>query len=294
MRKPNRHFHRVSRTKIALSVLIVVLPLSGIAYALNSRQAARSANPTGVAASSHTRGFALRAPVPTQVIAPGETATFDIRVRSSARVRLVRRRVAMTLADQLPAGAAASFGTGTTTRSRRVRLTVRTSPSTPGGGYRLRVVARMGARGSATVPVNLVITSSAKKPVPSLQGSFSIRGDLPGLLKPDLALPLDLELTNANSTPLSISDLVVSIAGVNAPQADATHPCSAADFAVGQFSGAYGMTLPAASSRTLSELGFAESQMPQVAMLNRPVNQDGCKGSILTFAFTGSANGGSS
>jgi hypothetical protein len=291
----NRHFQRVSRTKIALLALAVVLPVSGVAYAIGSRQAARSANPTRATASSHTRGFALRAPVPTQVIAPGETATFDIRVHSSVRLRLVRRRVGMTLADQLPAGAAASFGARTTTRSRRTRLTIRTSAHTPGGGYRLRVIARVGARGSATVPVNLVITTAAKKPVPSgVQGSFSIRGDLAGLLTPDLALPLDLELVNPNSTPLSISNLVVAIGGVSAPQADATHPCSAADFAVGQFSGVYGMTVPASSSRRLSELGVSENQMPQVAMLNRSVNQDGCKGSTLTFAFTGSADGASS
>jgi hypothetical protein len=49
------------------------------------------------------------------------------------------------------------------------------------------------------------------------------------------------------------------------------------------------MTVPASSTLTLSELGFTEGQMPQVGMLNRSVNQDGCKGSTLTFAYSGSA-----
>jgi hypothetical protein len=293
MRKPSRHFPRISRTKIALSVLTVVLPLSGVAYALTSGQAARSVDPTGTSGMSPARVFAMKVPVPTQVIAPGETATFDIRIKSSARLRLARRRVRLTLADQLPAGATASFSARTTTRSRKVRLTVKTSANTPGGGYRLRLVARSGARRSATAAVNLVITSSATKPVPALQGSFSIRGDLPGNLKPDLALPLDLELTNPNSSALAISSLDVAISDVSAPLADATHPCSIDDFAVTQFSGTYGMTVPASSTLTLSELGFTEGQMPQVGMLNRSVNQDGCKGSTLTFAFTGSAQGGS-
>lgn len=292
MRNLNRRFQRGSRTKIALSVLTVVLPLSGVAYAIGSRQAARSINPMAETASHRARAFALTVLVPTQVIAPGETATFDLGLHSPARMRRMRRRVRLTLADQLPAGAGASFSAKSTTRSRRARLTIETSASTPGGGYRLRLIARAGARRSGTAAVNLVITSSATNPVlPQFEGSFSIRGDLGGLLKPDLALPLDLGLTNANSTPLSISNLDVSIAGVSAPQADVTHLCSAADFSIDQFSGAYGLIVPAQTTRTLSELGFAEGQMPQVGMLNRSVNQDGCKGSTVTLAFTGEAEG---
>jgi hypothetical protein len=276
--------------------MAVVLPLGGVAYAItSSRHAARPANATDAVAASSAHFFALKVPRPTQVIAPGETATFNLRLRSSPGMRRARRRVRLTLADQLPAGASASFSARPTTRSRRAMLTIRTSPSSPGGGYRLALIARAGARRSATAAVNLVITSSAEKPVPSgPEGSFSIRGNLAGQLKPDLTLPLDLELTNPNSQALKISNLHVAIAGVSAPLADATHPCSAIDFGVHQFSGTYGSIVPASSTRTLSDLGFAAGQMPRVAMLNRAVNQDGCKGSTVTFAFTGSADGAAS
>jgi hypothetical protein len=81
------------------------------------------------------------------------------------------------------------------------------------------------------------------------------------------------------------------VSNVTAPGQDAAHPCTAEDFSVQQFSGPYGFQLPESSNNTLASLGIPESQWPRVAMVDRPVNQDGCKGASLTLDFAGSAMG---
>jgi hypothetical protein len=70
------------------------------------------------------------------------------------------------------------------------------------------------------------------------------------------------------------------------------HPCGVNDFTVTQFTGSYGFVLPAAGDTSLSRLGLPPSSWPQVSMLNRPVNQDGCKDATLNLGFTGTALGG--
>jgi len=55
------------------------------------------------------------------------------------------------------------------------------------------------------------------------------------------------------------------------------------------FSGAYGFTLPARTTTRLSALGIPARQWPHIAMLDRPVNQDGCKRATLSLSFTGDA-----
>ena len=50
-------------------------------------------------------------------------------------------------------------------------------------------------------------------------------------------------------------------------------------------------TVPANSTKSLSDLGLAKAKWPTVSMLETNANQDGCKGAKLTFAFTGVAAG---
>ena len=50
-------------------------------------------------------------------------------------------------------------------------------------------------------------------------------------------------------------------------------------------------TVPANSTKSLSELGMAKANWPTVSMLETNANQDACKGAKLTFAFTGVAAG---
>ena len=45
-------------------------------------------------------------------------------------------------------------------------------------------------------------------------------------------VPLDLTLDNTNANDLAIDRITVAVMTVDAPRADAEHPCSAADFEV--------------------------------------------------------------
>ena len=67
------------------------------------------------------------------------------------------------------------------------------------------------------------------------------------------------------------------------------HAKTPRDSPIQQFAGAYPFKLAASRTRSLTDLGFPQSQWPQVGMVNRPVNQDGCKGATVTLKYTGTA-----
>ena len=84
----------------------------------------------------------------------------------------------------------------------------------------------------------------------------------------------------------------MQIVAVQAAAGVAGGSCSAADFAVTQFSGSFDFVLPASATRTLAELGIPTSAWPSVTMLDRPINQDGCKNASLKLGFGGTSIGG--
>ena len=118
--------------------------------------------------------------------------------------------------------------------------------------------------------------------------SFSIAGRAAEPISPGVLVPLDLEFTNSHDSPMSVTDLTVSVQRVSAPQADDFHPCAVGDFAVEQASRSLEINVPAGAPHTLTSLGLPRAEWPQVAMLNRSVNQDGCKGASLTLDYTAS------
>ena len=118
--------------------------------------------------------------------------------------------------------------------------------------------------------------------------SFTISGNATEPISPGVSAPLDLSLTNPHAFALTAADLRVTVQKVNAPNADDAHPCTIGDFAVDQASSAIEVTVAAHSTRTLSNLGLPRAKRPHVGMLDRSVNQDGCKGASLTLAYTAS------
>jgi hypothetical protein len=118
---------------------------------------------------------------------------------------------------------------------------------------------------------------------------FTISGNAVGALYPGGVIRyVDLALTNPNSVTIYITSLTVGMQPITAPNANPTHPCSTSlDFALTQFGGGFPVVLPP-GTKTLSQLGYTQSQMPSITMLNRPVNQDGCKSATLHIAYTGS------
>ncbi len=266
---------RIQAPTTGLTLLGLALACAGGAYALG--HSGREAPPVAAkdAAARSPGKIRLRVAQPTVSVAPGGVASFKVRIRPRDR-RLVRLRVR----DGVPQGATASFRRRKTRKSKST-LTIATGTAR-GGSYRLRIRARSGKR-RAKSAVNLVIRSTPPT-------AFAISGTLPGALIPGMATPLDLTLSNPGPAT-RISRLDVDLYGVVAPQADASHPCTVDDFSVTQFSGSYGFTLPSSSTRTLGQLGFPSGQWPVVAMLNRPVNQDGCKGASLELSYIGASTG---
>ncbi len=118
--------------------------------------------------------------------------------------------------------------------------------------------------------------------------SFTISGDVSRSISPGELVALDLTLDNTNDLDLDIDRITVAVVGIDAPQADVDHPCDAADFEVRHLSGGAVLRLPGNSTRTLSGLELPESDWPAVGMINRPVNQDGCKGASLTLGYEAS------
>jgi len=118
--------------------------------------------------------------------------------------------------------------------------------------------------------------------------SFTIEGNATEPISPGVRAPLDLTLTNPHDVPMLVTGLSVSVQEVSAPNADRVHPCAVGDFAVDQVSNGFEVTIAAGSTSTLTDLGLARAKRPHVGMLDRPVNQDGCKGATLTLAYTAS------
>jgi hypothetical protein len=214
-------------------------------------------------------------------------------------------------------------------RRSRTTMTITTAADMPPGNYEFRVRARRPHHaGIATVELTVIAASSSGSPIPGpapggssgeavppgapvvapgapvvtpgvpvvapgvpviAPGAFTIAGTLPNLLTPGTGEPLDLTLTNLESTDLSIASLDVEVTGAGGPRIDPAHTCGSEDFSVEQFSGAPGFILPASSSADLAELGFDASEWPTVSMLDRPVNQDGCQGASIALSFTGTA-----
>jgi hypothetical protein len=259
-----------------------------------------------------SRPLVLRVAPASRTISPGATATYTVNVARSHRPIGLSGRTELAVRDGgLPAGADISFtsaplGPGLAPRA-RTTMTVTTAADTPPGTYRVRLRARRPRRsGTAAVELTVSHPSSAGRPTaetpPSIEppvvppgppvfapDAFTIAGDLPERLTPGSGEPLDLTLTNLESSDLLIASLSVRVARVSGPQADATHGCNPDDFSIEQFSGAPGFSLPASSSADLGELGFEPADWPTISMLNLPLNQDGCKEASLSLFFSGSA-----
>lgn len=123
---------------------------------------------------------------------------------------------------------------------------------------------------------------------PSVVGGgsvFTIAGDIRNAMVPGAHEPLDLSLDNPNDRGLVVDRITVTVTDVGAPHADADHPCSVADFDVRPLADGVAITLRAKGVDTLSGLGVARDDWPAVVMLDRPVNQDGCKGAVLTLGY---------
>jgi hypothetical protein len=156
-------------------------------------------------------------------------------------------------------------------------LTVATSRRTPVGRYRLTVWAR-GGRNRSAIP--LVLTVRAPRVV-----RIAITGTVSGLV-PGMPRSLDLVLRNGGKEWLWVTGLTVTAKRVSAPRSSPLLPCTLADFSTRQLSGIYPLVMRPSSTKRLSSLGVPPARQPQVTLLNRPSNQDGCQGATVSLAYS--------
>lgn len=277
-RVPRRMRARVSRVALSRTSSSATLTIT------TSRRSVRGTFPIVVQARDASGVRRVRALVSVRhvVVSPrvvkitaGERATVEVRLR-----RTTARTPSRLTLSGLPTGATAVF-TPRSTRGPRATLVISTDVArTPVGLSRLTVKARTGSR-TATARLRLQVTAPDSDP-------FVVHGDVAGLA-PGVSRSMNLSLTNPYAYALNITDLRVAIASVTAPGASAGLPCGSADFAVTAFAGSYPLRLPPRATLTLADLGVPDAARPHVTMLNRAVNQDGCKSAALTFAYGGSA-----
>lgn len=116
--------------------------------------------------------------------------------------------------------------------------------------------------------------------------SFSIGGDLTEPFFPGGSAPLNLRISNPLDTDLVVSEVLVEVETVDAPNASAELPCSVDDFAVEQLSVRDELLVAAGTTMSLVELGVPTERLPQVLMLDTSNNQDGCKGASFSLAYS--------
>ena len=115
---------------------------------------------------------------------------------------------------------------------------------------------------------------------------FAITGQLPGAVLPGASIPLDLRLTNPNPRALRITQLTIA---VTVDPAHARAGCDRLrDFHVVKLPpSAYPIRLRAHQRARLSELRVLVP--PRLRMIDRPANQNACKGAQLRLRYAGKA-----
>ena len=253
---------------------------------------------------AHTRRapFELLSNPRTQTISAGATARYWITIRRnrydgpmwltatpSRGLLADGSRAAPTGGGGLPTGWAGVPTAGLATGRSGVRIwvyrrsalvEVRTDPRDDPGRYFVRFRA-VGGHYRSVLKLGLVIAAPGSAP-------FRIDGHF-GKLWPGTSQSVNLLLTNPNGRAISVSSLTVGLRSVSAPGSSWALPCSTGDFVVAQFAGAYPLELPAHATRRLSDLAVPAPLWPRVTMLNRPVNQDGCRGATVTVGYSGEA-----
>jgi hypothetical protein len=290
---------RFRRSVAGLVLAFAVLAgLAAVAYGLVGGGVGSSRATSGVAAarvSGRSARLGLRVVVSHQSVTVGGLVRYRVRiVRMCRPVRLCGRldrfravRVWLGVVGRVPVGLMVRF-TRSVTRARTTTLVIGTGSTVRPGSYRVRLRAetsRQAGRGpTASSVVTLTVNAGSGL-------ALGLAGSPARVLVPGGVAGIDLALTDRRRANIVVSSVVVSIEQVQAPRADAAHPCTPADFAVSQLSGPYRLALAPSNPQTLGQLGIDPSRWPSVMMLDRPVNQDGCEGASVVLSYSGTATG---
>lgn len=311
-------------SRIALLTAACVVALGGLAFAgvrtgvlpspLGQDAAKRKVKPIRVRLSPATVRLRANTTVRVRIAIAGRRwpRTGGTRARNSALASAAalprRAKVRLTVARPLPRGVTFSFRPRITA-TRRATLTIRAGSTVPAGLQTVRIVAtrvrpkgapvlRASARLRAVFPAAAVTPTGEPAPAatatpttttpPTLVPRLLVGGDLKVSLGPGLLRGVDVKLGNPFEEALDVTSIELEIDGINAPNATPDLPCDRRDFVVAPMTGDP-IRIPAQKVTSLSEIGVPGNLWPSIAMLDRPVNQDGCKGAAITFHYRAEA-----
>ncbi len=222
--------------------------------------------------------FAVTGSPASQPVPQGADASYTVRVN---RTGGFSESVDLSVSG-LPKGATASWIPGSTVpgTSSETALQIQTASNTQTGTYALAITGTGTIGGSAASRSSAVVLDVQRSQ------SFQIEGNLGAQLAPGRRAPLNLSLTNPYNFALTITGLAVAVE----EETSKTGCSGTQNFEITQVPSArYPISLPAGQTRTLADLGVADADMPQVEMVNRPWNQDACKGATISLDYSGSA-----
>ena len=125
-----------------------------------------------------------------------------------------------------------------------------------------------------------------------VSGGFTIGGNAPDLFYPGTSEPLDLALTNPFNFDIKVLSVSITVEPVPAKNGVPDPACPAtSNLLVTRPLGAT-LTVPARSTKSLSDLGVPQAEWPVLTMPDLPTNQDACEGATFTLLYSGSATMG--
>lgn len=114
-------------------------------------------------------------------------------------------------------------------------------------------------------------------------GPVQITGSTRRPVAPGISAKINLRFGNSLPRTVVLDRVRVRVRRIAAPRADATYPCVRRDFRVRQLR-AETLRVPSGAT-TLRALRVPRRDWPRLRMVNRPVNQDGCKGARLRLRY---------
>jgi hypothetical protein len=103
-----------------------------------------------------------------------------------------------------------------------------------------------------------------------------------GLYPGGRPVQINLTIDNPSRYARRLTNVAVSIQAVRAPRSMPGLPCTTADFGVGGYRGSF--KAPPGLS-TLQHDGVPRARWPTLRMVDRPYNQDGCKGATVELVY---------
>jgi uncharacterized membrane protein len=222
--------------------------------------------------------FTLTASPASQAVVQSDQASYTVTVNRTGGFG-----GAVSLAvTGLPKGATSSWAPSSTVpgANQNATLQIQTAGNTQTDTYALSI------NGSGTVGGTSVSRAANVTLIVQKNQNFQISGDLGPKLSPGRRAALDLALTNSQNFAIQVTGIAVGIEeGTSKPGCSGIQ-----NFKVTQIPAArYPITLPAGQTKTMTQLGVADGDKPQIEMLNQPWNQEACKNASLTLVFDGSA-----